>query len=150
MRKLLLTGLLFAGACKTRTIEVPAPAPVAAAPVAVGPRPALDAFLAAIRAQDLQALANAWGDKNGPVRDTKLFSREEMEQRELYLMRCFKHDRARVLGESPAADNERSFQVELVRGTVTRVTDFVTTKGPDRWYVRTGALAPVQDLCSTK
>ena len=150
MRKLLLIGLLFAGACQTRTVEVPAPAPVAAAPVAAGPRPALDAFLAAIRAQDLQALAIAWGDKNGPVRDSKVFSRQEMEQRELILIRCFKHDRARVLNETPAADNERAFQVELVRGTVTRVTDFFTAKGPDRWYVRSGDMASVKDLCSTK
>ena len=150
MRKLLLIGLLFAGACQTRTVEVPAPAPVAAAPVAAGPRPALDAFLSAIRAQDLQALATAWGDKNGPVRDAKVIPREEMEQRELILIRCFKHDRARVLSESPAADNERVFQVELVRGTVTRVTDFFTAKGPDRWYVRSADMAPVKDLCSTK
>ena len=148
MKKLLLIGLLFAGACQTRTVELPAPAPVSA-PVA-GPRPALDAFLAAIRAQDLQALATAWGDKNGPVRDSKLFAREEMEQRELILIRCFKHDRARVVGESPAADGERAFQVELVRGTVTRVTDFFTVKGPDRWYVRSGNMDAVKELCSTK
>jgi hypothetical protein len=150
VRKLLLIGLLFAGACTTRTIELPAPAPVTAAPVAAGPRPALDAFLSAIRAQDLQALANAWGDKNGPVRDSKVFAREEMEQRELILIRCFKHDRARVLHEAPAADNERVFQVELVRGTVTRVTDFFTAKGPDRWYVRSADMVPVKDLCSTQ
>ena len=150
MRTLLLIGLLFAGACTTRTVEVLAPAPVSAAPIAAGPRPALDAFLSAIRAQDLQALAIAWGDKNGPVRDTKVFSREEMEQRELILIRCFKHDRARVLNESPAADGERVFQVELVRGTVTRVTDFFTAKAPDRWYVRSANMEQVKDLCSTK
>lgn len=148
MKKLLLIGLLFAGACQTRTVELPAPAPVSAP--AAGPRPALDAFLAAIRAQDLQALATAWGDKNGPVRDSKLFAREELEQRELILIRCFKHDRARVVGESPAADGERAFQVELVRGTVTRVTDFFTVKGPDRWYVRSGNMDAVKELCSTK
>ena len=150
MRTLLLIGLLFAGACTSRTIEVPAPAPVSAAPIAAGPRPALDAFLSAIRAQDLQALAIAWGDKNGPVRDTKVFSREEMEQRELILIRCFKHDRFRVLNEAPAADGERVFQVELVRGTVTRVTDFFTAKAPDRWYVRSANMEQVKDLCSTK
>ena len=150
MRTLLLIGLLFAGACTSRTIEVPAPAPVSAAPIAAGPRPALDAFLSAIRAQDLQALAIAWGDKTGPVRDTKVFSREEMEQRELILIRCFKHDRFRVLNEAPAADGERVFQVELVRGTVTRVTDFFTAKAPDRWYVRSANMEQVKDLCSTK
>jgi hypothetical protein len=150
VRKLLLIGLLFMGACQTRTVEVPVPTPATAEPTAAGPRPALDAFLSAIRAQDLQALSTAWGDKNGPVRDSKLFPRAEMEQRELILIRCFKHDRASVLSESPAADGERVFSVQLVRGTVTRVTDFFTAKGPDRWYVRSADMTPVKDLCSTK
>ncbi|MEO8620847.1 MAG: hypothetical protein ABI625_07270 [bacterium] len=153
MRKLLLAGLLLAGACKTRTIDVPvtAPAPVTAVPkAAIGPRPALDAFLAAIKAQDLQALAVAWGDKTGPVRDTKAFSREEMEQREIILLRCFRHDRTRVLGDAPAAGGERNFQVELMRGTVTRVADFLVVQGPDRWYVRSANMDAVKDLCSAK
>ena len=149
MRKLLLLGLLLAGACQTRTVEPPAPAttPVAAAS---GPRPALDSFLAAIRAGDLQAMSEVWGDKNGPVRDSKVFSRDEMEQRELILIRCFKHDKARILGDAAAANGERAFQVELTRGTVTRVTDFFLTKAPDRWYVRSANMEPVRDLCSTK
>lgn len=150
MRKLLLIGVLAGVACQSRTVEVPAPARPGATPSASGPRPALDAFLSAIRAQDLQALSTAWGDKAGPVRDTKVFTREEMEQRELILIRCFKHDRARVLGESPAASGERKFEVELVRGTVTRVADFFTVQGPDRWYVRSANMDAVKDLCSAK
>ena len=150
MRKVLLIGLLAGVACQSRTVESPAPSPVTVPATVSGPRPALDAFLSAIRAQDLQALSVAWGDKVGPVRDTKVFTREEMEQRELILIRCFKHDRARVLGESPAAGGERRFEVELVRGTVTRVADFLTVQGPDRWYVRTANMDAVKDLCSTK
>ena len=154
MKKLLLTSLLLASACKSRTTEVmvPAPAPVAAsnAPGAATARAALDAFIGAVRAQDLQAMSAIWGNKDGPARDSKVFSREEMEQRELYLVRCLKHDRFRVLGESPAADNERVFSVELVRGTLTRVTDFYTARGADRWYVRTANMESVRDLCSMK
>jgi len=137
-------------ACQTRTVETRAPSPATAPSTASGPKPALDAFLSAIRAQDLQALAVAWGDKAGPVRDSKVFTREEMEQRELILIRCFKHDRARVLDESQAPGGERRFEVELVRGTVTRVADFLTVQGPDRWYVRTANMDAVKDLCSTK
>ncbi|MEP6998866.1 MAG: hypothetical protein ABI969_00200 [bacterium] len=153
MRKLLLAGLLLAGACKTRTIDEPAtaPAPVlSASKAAIGPRPAVDAFLSAIKAQDLQALSVAWGDKTGPVRDSKVFSREEMEQRGIYLLRCFRHDRTRVLGESAAAGGERNFQVELMRGTVTRVADFLVVQGPDRWYVRTANMDAVKDLCAAR
>lgn len=156
MRKLLLMGLLFASACKSHTVEIPATAPSPMTPVgtsaagATSPRLALDTFLAAVRAQDLQAMSAVWGDKNGPVRDAKVMSREDMEQRELYLIRCLKHDSFRVLGDSPAMDGERSMRVELVRGTVAKTTDFSLARGGDRWYVRTFALEPVRDLCSMK
>lgn len=156
MRKLLLMALLFAGACRSHTVELPATAPSPAtsagtsAAGAASPRLALDAFLAAVRAQDLQAMSSVWGDKNGPVRDAKVMSREDMEQRELYLIRCLKHNSFRVLGDSPALDGERMLRVELVRGTVAKVTDFSIARGGDRWFVRTFALEPVRDLCSAK
>ena len=157
MRKLLLLGLLFASACKSHTVEVPVTAP-APAPVSGGsglagaasPRLAVDAFLGAVRAQDLQAMSGVWGDKNGPVRDAKVMSREDMEQRELYLIRCLKHDSFRVLGDSPAVDGERIMRVELVRGTVAKSTDFSLARSGDRWFVRTFALDPVKDLCTAK
>lgn len=149
----LMAALLLAGACTTKTVEVPAPvtspAPVAVT-VAATPRAALDLFLASVRAQDIQKMSEAWGDKAGPVRDSKTISREEMEKREIYLMQCFKHDRYRVLGESPSTDGERVFQVELTRGTVTKVTDFFTARGPERWHVRSANLEPVKELCASK
>ena len=160
MRKLLLVGFLFASACRSHTVEEPVvrPTPAASAPVAgatsgagaASPRLALDAFLGAIRAQDLQAMSSVWGDKNGPVRDAKVMSREDMEQRELYLIRCLKHDSFRVLGDSPSMDGERQLRVELVRGTVTKSTDFSLARSGDRWFVRTFALDPVKDLCTAK
>ena len=158
MRKLLLLGLLVASACKSHTVEVPVttPSPVPTAGSGSGlagaasPRLALDAFLGAVRAQDLQAMSGVWGDKNGPVRDAKVMSREDMEQRELYLIRCLKHDSFRVLGDSPAVDGERLIRVELVRGTVAKSTDFSLARSGDRWFVRTFALDPVKDLCTAK
>ena len=155
MSKLLLIGLLLAGACRSRTVEVPAasapsPTPISYVAGAASPRLAVDAFLASVRNQDLQAMSSIWGDKSGPARDAKVFSREEMEQRELYLIRCLKHDGFRVLGDSPAANNERVLRVELSRGTLTRVTDFFTAKGGDRWYLRSANLDAVKDLCTAK
>ena len=155
MRKLLLLGLLFAGACKSRTSEVvttptPTSTPVAAGPGAPAPRAAINGFLGAIFTPDIQVFSGFWGDKNGPVRDSKVMSRADMEQRSLYLMRCLKHDRYRVLGESPAADGERVFQVELTRGTTSKVTDFFTARAGDRWYVREVKMEPVRELCSTR
>jgi hypothetical protein len=40
--------------------------------------------------------------------------------------------------------------VSLTRGTLTRKTDFFLVSGPTRWYVRTGGIEPVRDLCSRK
>jgi hypothetical protein len=136
--------LLAAGACTTRTTVVP-PRPATAA--AQGPRPALDAFLASVRAQDLQAMSLAWGDKDGSVRDSKKMGREEAERRELLLMCFFAHDRYRVLGDSPGPDGERVMRVELSKGTLTRSTNFYLVNGGERWYVRSADVEPVRDLC---
>jgi hypothetical protein len=142
VRKLLI-GLLLAAACTSRsTSTVPTEA--------AGPRPALDAFLSAVRAQDLQAMSNVWGTKDGPVRDSKRMTRDEMERRELILMCYFKHDKYRVLQDQPAPDGERVMRVELTRGTIVRTTNFYLTKGDDRWYVRSADVEPVKDLCQQK
>jgi hypothetical protein len=148
VRKLLvgLSGLLLAGACTTRSTVIPASSGLGGA----GPRPALDAFLSAVRAQDLQALSNAWGDKDGPVRDSKRIGRDEVERRELLLMCFFRNDKYRVLSESPAANGERVMQVELTKGTLTRTTNFYAVQGGDRWFIRTADVEPVRDLCQKK
>jgi hypothetical protein len=144
VRKLLLIGLLMAGACTTRTISVPESS------ASQGPRPALAEFLASVRAQDLQAMSGAWGDKDGAVRDNKKMTRQEMEQRELLLMCYFRHDKYRVLGESPGQDDERVLSVELTKGTLVRTTNFYLTRGSERWYVRSADIEPVRDLCSDR
>lgn len=143
MRKLLI-GLLLAAACTRRTAEVPATSQED------GPRPALAAFLAAVRASDLQAMSGVWGDKNGPVRDSRKMTRDDMEHRELIMMCYFRHDKYRILGESPGPDNERVFQVELTKGTLKRTTNFYVTQGGDRWYVRYADMDPVKDLCANR
>ena len=150
MRKSLLIGLLFAGACTSHTVETPAPAPVTGVTGAATPRAAVEAFLGAVKSGDLQAMSVIWGDKYGPVRDSQTMPREKMEMQEIILTRCFKHDKFRILGETQAADQERVFQVELARGTLARTTDFFTAKSGARWYLRTATMEPVKDLCSTK
>jgi hypothetical protein len=144
VRKLLI-ALLFAAACTSRTTTVqPTPTPPS------GPRPALDAFLASVRSQDLQAMSAVWGDKEGPVRDSKRMKRDEMEKRELLLMCYFGHDRYRVLGDTPGTDGERVLQVELTKGTLRRTTNFYLVNGGDRWYVRSADIEPVKDLCQNR
>ena len=144
MRKLLLLGLLMAGACTTRTVAVPETS------ASQGPRPALAEFLASVRSQDLQAMSGAWGDRDGAVRDNRKMSRSEMEQRELLLMCYFKHDTYRVLGDTPGPENERVLSVELTKGTLKRTTNFYLVQGRDRWYVRSADIEPVKDICQDR
>ena len=147
MKKLLI-GLMLLGACTTRTtVQQPVNTNVS---VASSARPALDAFLAAIRAKDLQALGANWGDKDGAIRDSKRISREDLEKRELLLMCYFAHDSFTVLNDEPSANGERKMTVRLTKGTMSRTTDFFLTSAPDRWYVRSGNVEPVRDLCSNK
>jgi hypothetical protein len=143
--KKLLIGFLLLTACTTRTSELPSTRP-AAAPS--GARPALDAFLAAIRSKDLQALGANWGDKDGAIRDSKRISRDELEKRELLLMCYFSHDSYSVLNDEPVAGGERKMTVRLTKGTLSRTTDFLLASAPERWYVRSGNVEPVRDLCS--
>ena len=148
MRKLFI-GLLLLAACKTTTTVVTPSGPTpATAPSSA--RPALDEFLAAIRAKDLQALGGAWGDNTGAIRDNKRISRDELEKRELLLMCYFNHDSYKVEDDIAVAGGERRMTVALTRGTLTRKTDFFLVSGPTRWYVRTGGIEPVRDLCTRK
>ena len=144
MRKLLL-GLLLSAACSTSSTIQPA---TGVSPN--GPRPALDAFLSAVRTQDLQAMSAAWGDKDGAVRDSKRLARDEVEHRELIMMCYFKHDRFRVLSDQPGTGGERVIQVELTRGTLSRTTNFFLANAGERWYVRSADMEPVKDLCTQK
>jgi hypothetical protein len=149
--KKLLIGFLMLAACTTRTTVSPTPTTTRGGTVsASSARPALDAFLAAIRSKDLQALGANWGDKDGPIRDSKRISRDELEKRELLLMCYFSHDSYTVLDDQAAAGGERKLTVRLTKGTLSRTTDFLLASAPDRWYVRSGNVEPVRDLCSRK
>ena len=149
MKKLLI-GFLLQAASRTSTTEMPTTRGGGTVAAASGARPALDAFLAAIRSKDLQALGANWGDKDGPIRDSKRISRDELEKRELLLMCYFSHDSYTVVDDQAVAGGERKLTVKLTKGTLSRTTDFLLASAPERWYVRSGNVEPVRDLCSRK
>ena len=62
---------------------------------APAPRTAIEQFLAAVRAQDLQAMSVIWGSEKGPARD--LIERRELEKRELIMQCMLAHERFRIL-----------------------------------------------------
>lgn len=138
MNRSIIAFVLILAACGPRNTG-----PLTGAPA---PRTAVEQFLAAIRAQDLQALSIIWGTEKGPTRD--LIERRELEKRELIMQCMLAHDRFRILNEGPGQAGKRVFRVELTRGPITRATNFTATQGPsERWYVENVDIAPVRDLC---
>jgi hypothetical protein len=108
---------------------------------------AVEQFLAAARAQDLQAFSAIWGSERGPARD--IVDRSQLEKRELTMMCYLTHDRFQISGDVAPKPGEHDYTLELTRGTQTRETKLTTVQGPsDRWYVLDVQLAPLKDLCS--
>ena len=139
----LLLAVLLA-ACGPRAVET------GAAPDqtigASSPRAAVDRFLGAIRAQDLQAMSVIWGTSNGPARDQ--MSQDVLEKRELVMQCYLLHDQARVVRDNAGQQGRREFLVELTKGPLVRTTTFYAVQGPrERWFVENVDLEPVKDLC---
>jgi hypothetical protein len=98
-------------------------------------RGAVERFLAAVRAQDLQAMGVVWGSKAGPARET--IPREELEKREVILTQCLANDSAKFLDENAVPDGNRQVRFALYHGAISRTTVFTTESGPvSRWYVK--------------
>jgi hypothetical protein len=138
-----LAMILFAvAACKSASTR--GDTQLTGAPSARG---AVESFLSAVRAQDLQAMSTVWGNAKGPARD--VVDRDQLEKREL-IMQCYLgHDSFNVLSDTRTKGDEHVLQVSLTKGNITRETSFTTVQGPsERWYVLSADLEPVKDLCA--
>ena len=140
--KKLLMVLILLGACRSR----PAGEPLTGAPA---PRRAVEQFLAAVKAQDLQAMSVIWGTSKGAARDQ--LERTELEKREIIMQGCFEHDKFRIVDETPGEGGRRVFRVEITKGTITRLPRFYTVLGPsERWYMEDAEITAVRDICRHK
>ena len=126
------------------SVAVEAPA----APGAASGMAAIDSFLGAVKAQDLQAMSAVWGNAKGLARDQ--MKRDELEKR-LVIMQCLlQHDRYAVAPERArlAVGGRQEHQIDLTRGTLTARTKFVTLLGSDgRWLVEDIDLLPLKEFC---
>ena len=112
---------------------------------AKSPKAAVEGFLAAVRAQDLQAMSVVWGTEKGPARDA--MAPDRLEKSELIMMCYFNHEKFRI-GREATREGKQVFSVDLTKGPLTRTTSFYTVKGPSsRWFVENADIAPVQDFC---
>ena len=105
-KSLLALFLLAACAPKATTTTTTTTSPVGAAPEPArssnvtggsSPRSAVEAFLTAVKAQDIQGMSVIFGTSRGPSRDN--MSREELEKRLVILQCYFDADKFRILGE---------------------------------------------------
>jgi hypothetical protein len=110
------------------------------------PQLAVDMFMKAVNAKDIQAMGTVFGTKDGPARQT--VDRTELEKRLIILACYFNHDSIRTIGEDRGTEGHRELRVELKKGNLTRQTTFYTIQGPGRrWYVDNIDIAAVRDFC---
>ena len=114
---------------------------------AADPAGAVRAFMAAAKQQDLQALGAIWGDTHGPARDA--ISRDELEKRELIMLKCLRYDRYAIVGDAPGANDARAIVVNLTFRDQSPSSTFTVVRGPaSRWYVQNVDLEQLQKICA--
>jgi hypothetical protein len=141
VKYLLILLLALFAACAT------APAPTdGGATGAASPRAAVDAFMASMKNQDIQATAVVWGTDRGPARDV-LPDRSQLERRVMVMQQYLAHDSYAVVGDAASGSGTRIFRLAVTRGGMTRETTMRTVQGPQsRWYVEHVELEPLRDL----
>ena len=141
MRKILVGLLVLGVGCKSAGTT-----PGSATTGAASPRAAVETFLDAARAGDLQALAAVWGSEKGSVRES--LDPAELEKRELIMICHFKTDSYKIVADNPGMRGERVLLVELRKRNLVRETNFHTVaSSAQRWYVVDAEIAKVQDFC---
>jgi len=138
-----VAGLLLLAACSTGTQTAANSGQLTGAAT---PQLAVEQFLRAVNAKDIQAMSIVFGTNNGPARET--MDRTELEKRLIILACYFTHDSARILGEAQGSGGHREVRVEVKKGNMTRQSTFYTIQGPGRrWYVDNMDIAAVRDFC---
>jgi hypothetical protein len=147
---LVLVAACHSAAARPSQSVRPAGAPFGSATGgATSGRAAVASFLAAVRNEDLQAMATVWGTTAGPARNT--IPRDELEKRELIMICFLRHDRYQLVSDAESTAGQRRIEVEMEQGMLIRTTAFTVVPGPDgRWYVQAFDMEAVRDFCVKK
>lgn len=152
-------ALLITSACARQAVSTDLSLPGAAAvtptvgnaPGTVGAatgRGAVEAFMAAVKAQDLQSMSGLWGNGKGLARDQ--YKREELEKR-LVIMQCLlQHDQFRFVEAGPRLQTggRQEHLVELKKAKLTAQTTVTTVPGPNnRQLVEDIDVTKLRDFC---
>jgi len=155
MRKLII-GLALAAGCRSgSTMSATPPTPHSAkggsnATGAPNGRDAVVQFLAAVKAQDLQALGGIWGGPDGPARDN--WSMDELQKRELVMLCYLKFDSYEIVGDAPTTKGDRTYSVNMKLKDLSHTGLFTVTRaGSGRYYMQSvDNFQLFQDFCGAK
>lgn len=115
---------------------------------AVSGKVAVETFLKAVKAQDLQTMSAVWGTTKGAARDQ--MKRADLEKR-LIIMQCtLTHEKWVFLEDRPRLQTggRQEFQLELFQTGRSAKTSILTVSGPGgRWFVEDINLLPLKDFC---
>lgn len=113
---------------------------------AAAPRLAVEQFMAAVRAQDLQAMSVVWGTEKGAARDQ--MDRNELDQRLILIQGCYAHDKFEIAADLPGPGGKRYVRVNITRGRRSKSPNFQVVQGPSsRWYVFDADFATMREMC---
>ncbi|MES2521092.1 MAG: hypothetical protein V4617_00235 [Gemmatimonadota bacterium] len=110
---------------------------------------AVEAFLSAVKAADLQAMSSVWGNREGLARDK--YGREELEKRLIIIQCTMNHDRWNYAEAAPRLQTggKQNWRVTLTRRNLTATINMLTVQGPGgRWLLEEAETAPLSGFCS--
>jgi len=150
VKKLAIVVLVALAACRHKPVTAAAAAEIEAnKPGATSSRDAIARFMNAAKVEDLQAFAMIWGSEKGPAIET--IDKNERDMREITMLCHLKHDSYRILSDSPGANNERKFGVELRFKGLTKAASFYAVLGPsNRWYVSHFDIEALREICARR
>ncbi len=116
---------------------------------AAAPQLAVQQFLQAAKAQDLQAMAAVFGNADSPLRDRA--SRQEVERRMIIMTCHLRHDESRIGAPEAGEGGRVRFRVALTQGAKTAAPTFTAVKNTKsgRWFVEEFDLAAVRAFCAS-
>ena len=109
---------------------------------------AVQQFLFAAKAQDLQAMSAVWGNAESPVRDRA--DRQQLERR-LLLMTChLRHDESRIGAGTAGEAGKVLHRVDLTQGDKKASPVFTTVRNTRtrRWFVEDFDFQSLASFCT--
>jgi hypothetical protein len=144
VKKLAIATLLVVAGCRGHT--------AASGPARQGgansPRDAIERFMSTAKAQDYDGMGLVFGDNRGPARGS--IAKVDLEKREFIFMRCLRHDRFQIGGETATPTGTRVLAAQIWFKDLTASTNFTVVEGPSgRWYVKEFKIDDVQPICTS-